>query len=926
MNKRFAFVAGFLILMGSFFYNSVFAEKISTPITGWQSSFWNKPEGEGLGDNDGGVEITVDPDRVPNGKGALHVWVRKSLANFNAQASQAIEFEQGADYRFTGKLYISSSSWGFGLYIGTGRLTMLREIMTAGEWVDVDYTFKYQSSSVDFKLQVAQSGDLYADDLSLKKVLYNSDGEVVGYGEELLANGDFESDYLPVEEVSNLTAEAKDSGAVLCWKNPDDERLANIVVFQGDNEIKTLDASEQSVEIDGLENGVTYTFTIKTKTSTGILSDGCEIQITPYRVIPLPRIIKDDKENRIIGITEEMEYSVDKGESWIRYNSSQPPELNGNITVWVRYYEENPVVPAPVQVLNFTADTQEKQIDVKKVKFEGNEFVLEGVLKSPESVPVTICVIKQGADRRDLSSVLTIGQTLSADDGSFSFTTSVAEQLYGKETDGIYDVYIDSTVTDEVKCEGISFASAASLNLAIDALFTQTDTAKLFEEESQYYNAYLAMGMPLEAYQNYPERKSAVIADFKELLAEINPDDAQIINAVCGAFSKSVVMNGLKDADAEKTYSLMKEYSEYLELEYSDTTLAMLIDENTSKTVFVMEYMAENTYEHYEDFEQRFAEGIALYEINQATYGILPEVMRKHNDLLNFNSSEYQRYLALPDNGSDKITVSKKIVDIKSKTPFTNCNMVLSALKTAMSSLTADNVSIGGGQGSGGATGGSSGGGNKNFSVNALAASQNTGIVQNSQPTENQQETVKIFSDLQSAQWAEESIEYLYRHGYVNGYEDGRFRPNQPITREEFVTLLVNAFRLTDEDAQCSFEDVSVNAWYYRNIASAVKAGIVNGLSEQSFGTGQNINREALAAMAYRCLERANFVLEDNGQVTGFTDKNQISEYAADAIEKLCGMKILSGYQDGSFLPKNTATRAEACKVLYGMLIIMEGK
>ena len=142
MNKKFVFTIGTLMFIGSFFFNGVFAEKMSTPITGWQSSFWNKPEGEGLGDDDGGVEITVDPDHVPDGNGALHIWVRKSLANFNAQASQNIVFERGADYRFTGKLYISSTSWGFGLYIGTGRLTMLRDIMPAGEWVDVDYTFK----------------------------------------------------------------------------------------------------------------------------------------------------------------------------------------------------------------------------------------------------------------------------------------------------------------------------------------------------------------------------------------------------------------------------------------------------------------------------------------------------------------------------------------------------------------------------------------------------------------------------------------------------------------------------------------------------------------------------------------------------------------------------------------------------------------
>lgn len=919
MKRRVVFTAWVLMAAIVFCCGSVMAEKINTPITGWQSSFWNRPEESGIGEQDGGVEITTDTEWVSDGKGALHVWVKTSAPNFYAQASQNIEFEKGASYRLTGKIYLTSTSWGFGLYIGSQRLSMLRDLIpTAKEWADLDYTFTYQGDSKDFKLQVAQAGDLYADNLSLKKILYNQDKEVIGYGEELLKNGDFEDDYKPAGEVTELTAEAADAGAILYWKNPNDGRLKNIVILVGENVIKTVDGTRQSAEIDGLENGVTYTLTVKTQTESGVLSEGRKVTVTPYRKIPLPLILKDDKENRIIGMTAEMEYSVDEGKNWTKYRAAQPPELSGTVTVWVRYFEENPVVPAPIQILHFTPNAAgAEQIAVSKARFEGNELVLEGTLNVLAETTVTMYTLCQGTDRRDLSKVLAIGQTLSGADGDFSFHKPVSELRGGKATDGFYTVYLDSAVTDEIAVDGIAFASSQNLKNAVDALFTYENTAELLETDSLHYTAYLAMGFPLKDYLAQPAQKAEITADFKTLLAELNPNGDNLNAAVCGAFVKAYVMNNLRECNAESAYSILKEYAEFLELSYNENTLEAVMKEDSPRTVFLMKYLSGKGYQRYEDLKRAFAEGIALYEINQATYGILPQVMAKHSAALNLNSSEYAEYAALDEASSQKITVSKKIVDIKSKSPFQSREQVLDAVRAAMNDRESGGSHAGGGNGGGnGGFGGGSGGGSVQISGGTPTKENET-----TAPAE-----VQLFGDLNQAEWARESVEYLYRLGYVKGYEDGSFRPERLITREEFVTILVNAFQIMNPRAKCDFEDVAEQDWYYGSVASAVQAGVVNGMSENSFGTGEYITREAIAALAYRCIRAMTFDEATKRAAVEFADSAQISEYAAEAVSELYQLGVLNGYQDGRFLPQNTASRAEACKILHGILMIAEGK
>jgi hypothetical protein len=173
---------------------------------------------------------------------------------------------------------------------------------------------------------------------------------------------------------------------------------------------------------------------------------------------------------------------------------------------------------------------------------------------------------------------------------------------------------------------------------------------------------------------------------------------------------------------------------------------------------------------------------------------------------------------------------------------------------------------------------------------------------------------------LESVPWAKDGVNYLYEKGFINGYGEGIFAPAGLVTREEFVTMTVSAFGLYDENSTSDFLDVSPNEWFYKYVSSGVNTGIISGIGDNLFGSGQKITRQDLAVLAYRCIKYKYGETGDAG--AEFSDFNSISGYAKEAARALMGLGIINGYEDGSFRPLNTATRAEAALILYRIITV----
>ena len=250
--------------------------------------------------------------------------------------------------------------------------------------------------------------------------------------------------------------------------------------------------------------------------------------------------------------------------------------------------------------------------------------------------------------------------------------------------------------------------------------------------------------------------------------------------------------------------------------------------------------------------------------------------------------------------------------DLKTKTTNT--------INSILSSQNNNSGSSSGGTGSGGGGGGTI----------VIGSNQNSApkpVVPDEKPKDDIQTDTEApvqigsFSDLDQASWAEESINYLKEKNFIAGMPDGKFAPNSRMMMIDFVKVVVDAFGYLDKDATCNFVDISTTRWVYPYAASASKHGIVNGIGPTVFGVHREVTREDMAAIIYRiAVDKKKKI--DNGEALTFTDSDQISEYAAEAVTKLTQAGVINGFEDGSFLPKNYVTRAQAAKVIHKLLIL----
>ncbi len=175
---------------------------------------------------------------------------------------------------------------------------------------------------------------------------------------------------------------------------------------------------------------------------------------------------------------------------------------------------------------------------------------------------------------------------------------------------------------------------------------------------------------------------------------------------------------------------------------------------------------------------------------------------------------------------------------------------------------------------------------------------------------------VTTFSDVSKEHWAYEAVEYLYEKKIVNGTGDGVFNPGATLKREELIKMLVIATGNTP-DGEDSFTDVEKGRWYTGYIATAKALGITYGKSDGSFGIGEALTREDAAVLCFRALNIESDVSADE---LNFKDKDSISDYAKQAVAQMVKLGIINGKNDGNFAPKAYCTRAEAAKILYGIL------
>ncbi|MDD4564084.1 MAG: S-layer homology domain-containing protein [Eubacteriales bacterium] len=172
------------------------------------------------------------------------------------------------------------------------------------------------------------------------------------------------------------------------------------------------------------------------------------------------------------------------------------------------------------------------------------------------------------------------------------------------------------------------------------------------------------------------------------------------------------------------------------------------------------------------------------------------------------------------------------------------------------------------------------------------------------------------FTDIGS-HWAKDDIGFVVNRRLFSGTSNTTFSPNTAMTRGMFVTALG---RLANADvsayAKSSFSDVKSDAYYMGYIEWASKNSIVTGIGDGKFAPDQSITREQLSVIMSNYAKTIGFTLPKVHAENAFTDNAKISAYAKDAVKQMQMAGVISGKNGNLFDPHGMATRAEVSAVL----------
>ena len=164
--------------------------------------------------------------------------------------------------------------------------------------------------------------------------------------------------------------------------------------------------------------------------------------------------------------------------------------------------------------------------------------------------------------------------------------------------------------------------------------------------------------------------------------------------------------------------------------------------------------------------------------------------------------------------------------------------------------------------------------------------------------------------------WSKEAMTAAVENGLLIGNGNKLIEPGRDLKRSELAAIITRAFGATITADIGHFDDVKPGDWYYNNVSKAVQMGAMNGTSSSTFQPEESITREEVFTVLARvlCLET-----KDHSSVKKFTDYEDISFWALDAVSGLVENGYIDGYPDGTLQPGGDITRAELAQMFHNL-------
>jgi len=180
------------------------------------------------------------------------------------------------------------------------------------------------------------------------------------------------------------------------------------------------------------------------------------------------------------------------------------------------------------------------------------------------------------------------------------------------------------------------------------------------------------------------------------------------------------------------------------------------------------------------------------------------------------------------------------------------------------------------------------------------------------------------FNDIESFPWAKEPIKELAARDIVKGVGNGMFMPQNTVSRYEYIKMITSVCGLVNPMAKTNHTDIEKSHWAYMYVASAYELGLIDIYSDVIFNGMAPITREEIAYISAMAMLKNDCIEKLSDNAADFNDTNQMSNYSLSPIATLNELGVINGRDNGSFSPKDYATRAESAKIIYNILKIIE--
>lgn len=551
--------------------------------------------------------------------------------------------------------------------------------------------------------------------------------------------------------------------------------------------------------------------------------------------------------------------------------------------------------------LSFSAQAAEA-IDVN-IRGNGTEITVSGTVASDSKVSVFVSKTVKATEYRD---VVFADEVMCDKAGDFSVVFNMPDKfIQDYDATGSYTVYI-AAEGFEKRSEPLEYVSLKNQNNLLKTLNEKKTSAEikalLLADANE--NSFKSMGINIDSYKKHTELQN----DIAEIVFNSKPyaSISDLKTKYNDAFATALINN----ATSVNELSAELKNGGYINFNID----GMDISKDADTFEFVLDYLIKHKkYNNMSETEKAMKDGVVVYELRNANKVSLTDVVKKYAAYMGVKTNT--KYSSYENNVTMQTIVNEQTI---LNLPATGVDSIAVFVDKFTAQLAAYETPSGGNQGGGS---GSSGGAiiaGIPSSWKPQKDSVNGGSGNNSQSP-----GTDLFSDMENFEWAKEAVEYLHKEGIVQGTGDAKFSPQDNITREQFTKMVVE-FSGLKGDTDFMFDDVLPDAWYCDYIKTAYSTGIIRGISNNIFGTGNSMTREDAVVVIARCMDIMGITADDMREYSVFSDENEIADYAKDSVETLYKKGIINGMEDGVFAPKAIVTRAQAAKMIYELCKIGE--